>query len=249
MKFDGLCALNDVSLQINKGELFSIIGPNGSGKSTLFNVITGIYTPTCGNVYMSDTNITGFSPDRLNHLGIARTFQNPRLFTDVTILDNVMVPLLARSKISLFTEILSRRKCEQIYEELRPVALNALDVVGIKAKAESSANMLSYGDQKRIEIARCYAINPQIIMLDEPVAGLNTDERESIRDLVCELNRSGITILLIEHDMKMVMGISSRIMVLNYGTMIALGTPLEVSGNKEVIKAYLGVEDENHEQS
>jgi branched-chain amino acid transport system ATP-binding protein len=248
MKFGGLYALSDVSVEVDKGELFSIIGPNGSGKSTLFNVITGIYTPSSGRIYLRDRELTGVPPDRLNHLGVARTFQSPRLFTDATILENVMVPLLAQSKLSLFTEIFSKRQRERSYEELRPIAMNALDVVGLKEKAQRSATMLSHSDQKRVEIARCYAINPQMMMLDEPVAGLNTEERTSIKELISQLNRSGITILLIEHDMKIVMGISNRILVLNYGRVIAVGTPSEVTTNEDVIRAYLGVEEAADEQ-
>lgn len=243
MRFGGLYALNDVSFEINEGELFSIIGPNGSGKSTLFNVITGVYSPSNGNIFLQNQKITGMPPSKLNHIGMARTFQSPRIFNDITVLENVMIPLLAKSNVPLFSEIINKKRQEREYENLKPVALNALEVTGLLDKENQNASKLSYGDQKRLEIARCFAISPKIILLDEPVAGLNKEERESINNLAKSLNETGITILLIEHDMKMVMGISDRIMVLNYGKKVALGNPKEISNNPEVIKAYLGVEE------
>lgn len=247
MKFGGLYALNNVSFEIKAGELFSIIGPNGSGKSTMFNVITGVYTPTTGKVYLNNKDITGFAPFKLNRLGLGRTFQNPRLFTGVTVLENVVVPLSVRSRSPLAWELISGRAHKKIFDELTPVALNALEVTGLKNKENYPAGMLSYGDQKRLEIARCYATSPDIIMLDEPVAGLNTDERDEMNALIKNINKRGMTIVLIEHDMKMVMGISDRIMVLNHGSPIAFGAPAEISNNPDVIKAYLGVEETEDE--
>lgn len=243
MKFGGLYALSDVSFEVNEGELFSIIGPNGSGKSTLFNVVTGVYSPSHGNIYLQNHKITGMPPNRLNHVGMARTFQNPRIFKDITVLENVMIPLLARSNVSLFSEIINIKRQKREYDALKPIAINALEVSGLSDKINQDASKLSYGDQKRLEIARCFAVSPKIILLDEPVAGLNSEERESINHLAKSLNEKGITILLIEHDMKMVMGISNRIMVLNYGKKVALGNPKEISNDPEVIKAYLGVEE------
>ncbi len=247
MKFGGLYALNEVSFEINKGELFSIIGPNGSGKSTMFNVITGVYTPTAGKVYLHNDEITGFPPYMINRLGLGRTFQNPKLFTDVTVLENIIVPLSVRSGSPLAWELISKRVHKKIHDEMTPIAMNALEVTGLKGKENHAAGMLSYGDQKRLEIARCYATSPDIIMLDEPVAGLNTEERDEMNALIKDINKRGMTIVLIEHDMKMVMGISDRIMVLNHGSPIAFGTPLEISNNPDVIKAYLGVEETDDE--
>lgn len=242
MKFGGLYALNDVSFSVEKGELFSIIGPNGSGKSTMFNVITGVYKPTAGHVSFNDKNITGRPSYKISQMGLARTFQNPHLYTDLTALENVMVSLLARSKVKLAVEIFSPKHQKSNFDQLRPIAMEALEITGLGHQADTLTKNLPYGDQKRLEIARCYAVNPDIILLDEPAAGLNSEERESMISLVKELNKK-MTIVLIEHDMKMVMGISHRIMVLNHGSAIAFGGPAEIAQNPEVIKAYLGSED------
>lgn len=243
MKFGGLKALEDVTFEVKPNELFSIIGPNGSGKSTMFNVITGVYKPVRGKIFLEENEITGFSPNKLNHLGLARTFQNPRLFEEISVLENVMIPLIARTDVPLAFEILSRKAYKNLYRSIHPEAMKALEIVGLQAKSHVSAKMLSYGDQKRLEIARCYASNPKIILLDEPVAGLNQEERQSIKNLIKEMHENGMTIMLIEHDMHMVMGISNRILVLNYGRIIAEGTPQEIGNNQDVISAYLGVEE------
>lgn len=242
MKFGGLYALNNVSFNVNQGELFSIIGPNGSGKSTMFNVITGVYKPTAGQVYFSEKCITGKPSFKISQMGLARTFQNPHLYTDLTAIENVMVSLLARSKVPLVAEIFSPNHQKNNFDHVRPIAMKALEITGLSHQAETLTKNLPYGDQKRLEIARCYAVNPDIILLDEPAAGLNSEERESMIVLVKELNKK-MTIILIEHDMKMVMGISHRIMVLNHGSAIAFGGPNEIAENPDVIKAYLGSED------
>ena len=242
MRFGGLYALSNVSFEVCEGELFSIIGPNGSGKSTAFNVITGVYKPTEGKVFLMGNDITGKPMHKNSRVGLARTFQSPHLFTDLTALENVMVPLMVRSNVSLMSEILSARQREKNLSQILPTAMKALKITGLDHQADTLAKNLPYGDQKRLEIARCYAVNPSVLMLDEPAAGLNTDERESMVVLAKELNKK-MTIILIEHDMKMVMGISDRIMVLNHGSAIAFGSPKEIAENPEVIKAYLGSED------
>jgi branched-chain amino acid transport system ATP-binding protein len=240
MNFGGLVALNGVSLELQPGELLSVIGPNGSGKSTLFNVITGIYRPTGGNIYLDNNRITGKSPVQLNQDGIARTFQNIRLFTSMSVFENVMIGAMVRSKVSFFGDLFRSRRMNDPHSEAKVRAMEALELVGIADKADLPATKLSYGDQKRLEIARALATDPKILLLDEPVAGLNADERVEITQLVARLHKGGMPILLIEHDMRMVMEISDRIMVLHYGKFIASGSPAEVANNPKVITAYLG---------
>jgi len=244
MRFGGLVALDKVSLEVRPDELFSIIGPNGSGKSTLFNVITGIYTPTGGEVYLQNHPVTGFSSTKLSHLGIARTFQNPHLFESMTVFENVLISSLVRSKVSLLAEIFVAKKAHLLFQNAEPLAHRALKLVDLDHKAQVPATMLSYGDQKRLEIARGLAAEPKVLLLDEPVAGLNPDERTAIKELIVDLHKKGLPIMLIEHDMHMVMGISDRVMVLDYGRCIAMGPPQEVAKDPKVITAYLGVEED-----
>lgn len=247
MHFGGIIALNDVSLSVKAGELFSIIGPNGSGKSTLFNVITGIYRPTSGHIYFDGSRITGKSPFDLSRRGIGRTFQNIQLFGSMTALENVMVGVAIRSTTTVWSEVFSSHSREIIRERVREKAIIALQATGLGDKADVNASALSYGDQKRLEIARAYATDPQILLLDEPVAGLNRAERDEMTALIRSLHESGLTIILIDHDMRVVMSISDRILVLNYGKTVTEGKPAEVRANPEVIAAYLGEEAEGLE--
>lgn len=244
MDFGGIVALDDVSLTVSEGELFSIIGPNGSGKSTLFNVVTGIYKPTFGEVFFDGDRVTGKPPFDLSRRGIGRTFQNIQLFGSMTALENVMVGVAIRSHTPIWQEVAMEGVRQSNRVEMMDKAMEALEATSLQDKAHVNASALPYGDQKRLEIARAYAAHPRVLLLDEPFAGLNRAERDEMTDLIQSLHSSGLTIVLIDHDMRVVMSISDRILVLNYGKIITEGSPVEVRANPEVIVAYLGEETE-----
>lgn len=240
--FGGLTALDEISLAVKSGEIFGLIGPNGAGKTTLFNILTGLYRPDSGECSFAGRRLTGMKPHRVVECGIARTFQNIRLFANMTALENVMVGRHARTRAGVLGAVLRGRttRAEEAQIEARSRAL--LDYVGIGHRAGEAANCLSYGDQRRLEIARALATEPRLLALDEPAAGMNATEREALKRLLGTIRRDGTTLLLIEHDVKLVMGLCDRVAVLDYGRKIAEGAPDAVRRDPAVIAAYLGGE-------
>jgi branched-chain amino acid transport system ATP-binding protein len=249
LRFGGLTALDHVSFEIREGEILGLIGPNGAGKTTCFNAMTGVYQLTSGDIRLNGTSLAKTKRHSITKLGMARTFQNIRLFKAMTVLENVMVGADAHSKVGFFEALFRLPRHRRTEGEALERAKGLLELVGIKAHHDELASNLSYGDQRRLEIARAMATNPTLLCLDEPAAGFNPAEKQRLMELIRKVRDQGVTVLLIEHDMRLVMGVTDRIVVLEFGRKIAEGSPDEIRDNPAVIAAYLGVEEDDVDAS
>ena len=243
MRFGGLLAVDGVAFSIQEREIFALIGPNGAGKTTVFNCISGFYRPSTGRIALEGKNIAGLGSHTVATHGLVRTFQNVRLFKHMTVLENLLVAQHRHVRTSLWSGLFNTRAYRQAEQKAIENALYWLDEMGLREFANREAGNLAYGHQRRLEIARCMITQPRVLMLDEPAAGLNPQEKKDLQVLIYQLREQhGVTVLLIEHDMGLVMGVSERILVMEYGKPIALGTPEAVRNDERVIKAYLGEE-------
>ncbi|MDW0110971.1 ABC transporter ATP-binding protein [Sporosarcina aquimarina] len=243
IQFGGLKAVSGFNLKINKGELVGLIGPNGAGKTTSFNLLTGVYVPTEGEIFFDGKKINGLPPFKITRLGMSRTFQNIRLFDELSVLDNVKVAYHTHAKDSVMSSVFRMPSYFKSEHEMETKALEFLKIFELDKYKDETAKNLPYGKQRRLEIARALAANPHLLLLDEPAAGMNPFETKELMDLIAFIRKQfGLTILLIEHDMNLVMGICERIYVLDHGVLLAEGSPEEIRNNPKVIEAYLGEE-------
>ena len=244
-RFGGLSVLQDVSFEVPEGQVFGLIGPNGAGKTTVFNLITGLLAPTSGAVEFQGRSLVGVEPHQITRLGLGRTFQNIRIFKEMTLIENVVVGMHAHLNYGVSGWLFSLPGFRAQERQARERAHELLGWVGLDAKAHATADKLSYGDQRKLELARALATQPKLLLLDEPVAGMNSGEKLVLMGVIAEIAQRGFTVFMIEHDMRFVMGLCERIAVLNFGKIIAEGTPGEIKNNPDVIEAYLGRDDDD----
>lgn len=245
VQFGGLKAVSDLTMAINPGELVGLIGPNGAGKTTVFNLITGVYAPTAGSIRFNGVTVPGHKPHQITRFGISRTFQNIRLFPSLSVFDNVRSAMLMHLLHGITHSLVRARAFQDEEKTIESNVLDLLDIFGLKPMRDEAATSMSYGDQRRLEIVRALATQPKLLLLDEPAAGMNPTEKEELMKLIRFIkDKFNIAIMLVEHDMKVVMGICERIIVLEYGVKIAEGTPDEIQKNPKVIAAYLGTEED-----